>query len=459
MLSFLFKKSIAKRIVFSFASVIFIGSILLSLPISQLPTSTSSYFDHLFTSVSMVCVTGLSTKAVADTYSIFGQVICMLLIQIGGLGLMSLLGFILFQTGKQLSLIDKLALQESLNNDNANNFKHFLSTIIRYTLTIECLGAMLLSFRFIPMFGWKKGLFTSFFIAISAFCNAGFDNLGSNSLLDYAFDPLLNITIATLILLGGLGFSVWIDIKRSFVQYHQSTKGVWRRPIYKRLSFHTRVVLRITMTILLIGTMLTFVSEFHNIETIGSLSISNKLLVSAFQTVTMRTAGFATLDYTKVYPITMLLYIGQMFIGGSPGGTAGGMKTTTFLVVLLYIVSEIKGRKHTNFMNHTFSVLLIRKSLMIFTVFSLTFLTGIMVLSITDGTHNFLFLVFETISALATVGVTANTTAALSTFGQCVIMLLMFIGRIGPLTILVSFNESTQKKILLNYVNARLLIG
>ena len=370
MIRFLFQQSIPKRIAASFAIVILVGSLLLNLPISQLETSQATYFDHLFTTVSMVCVTGLFTQPVASTYNSFGQIICMLLMQIGGLGLMSMIAFFLYDFGKKLSLTDRLALQDSLNRDDTKDFKDYLRTIFKYTFIIEGIAAILFMIRFIPMLGVGKGIFTSIFFAISAFCNAGFDNLGSNSLIDYATDPLLAIVISALIILGGIGFAVWFDVKNSISCYRRSLKNKYHKMFYKRLHYHTKVVILLTLGILLTGTFLTLITEWHNPDTIGNLNFGQKLLVSFFQTVTMRTAGFASIDYTKANPSTLLLYCIQMFIGGSPGGTAGGVKTTTVLVVLLFIRSEIYEKKSINFRHHTISYEMARKSLMIFIIFT-----------------------------------------------------------------------------------------
>ena len=362
MIRFLFQQSIPKRIAASFAIVILVGSLLLDLPISQLETSQATYFDHLFTTVSMVCVTGLFTQPVASTYNTFGQIICMFLMQIGGLGLMSMIAFFFFDSGKKLSLTDRLALQDSLNRDDTKDFKDYLRTIFKYTLIIEGIAAILFSYRFIPMLGVGKGIFTSIFFAISAFCNAGFDNLGSNSLIDYATDPLLSLVISALIILGGIGFAVWFDVKNSISCYRRSLQNKYHKMFYKRLHYHTKVVILLTLGILMAGTLLTLITEWNNPDTIGNLNFGQKLLVSFFQTVTMRTAGFASIDYTKANPSTLLLYCIQMFIGGSPGGTAGGVKTTTVLVVLLFIRSEIYEKKSINFKHHTIPYEMARKS-------------------------------------------------------------------------------------------------
>ena len=459
MIRFLFQQSIPKRIAASFAIVILVGSLLLNLPISQLDTSQATYFDHLFTTVSMVCVTGLFTQPVAATYNPFGQIICMFLMQIGGLGLMSMIAFFFFDSGKKLSLTDRLALQDSLNRDDTKNFKDYLRTIFKYTFIIEGIAAILFMIRFIPMLGVGKGIFTSIFFAISAFCNAGFDNLGDNSLINYATDPLLIFGISALIILGGIGFAVWFDVKNSISCYRRSQNNKYHKTFYKRLHYHTKVVILLTLGILVVGTVLTLITEWHNPDTIGNLNVGEKLLVSFFQTVTMRTAGFASIDYTKANPSTLLLYCIQMFIGGSPGGTAGGVKTTTVLVVLLFIRSEIYEKKSINFRHHTIPYEMARKSLMIFIIFTVLTLSSVFLLSITDPQAPLLYTLFETISAMCTVGVTANLTPTLSMLGQIIIMTLMFIGRIGPLTVLLSFSNRKKQGSLIKYAKAPLLIG
>lgn len=459
MLRFLFKDSIPKRIAASFMSVIIVGSLLLNLPISQIATSKATYFDHLFTTVSMVCVTGLSTQPVAETYNAFGQIICMFLMQIGGLGLMSIIAFFLYDSGKKLSLVNKLALQDSLNREGSQDFRSYLTTIFKYTFFIEALAAVILSFRFIPELGNGKGIFTAIFISISAFCNAGFDNLGSNSLINYATDPLLTLVVAMLIILGGIGFSVWFDIKNSYLQMRKKAKGRGRKSFYQRLHFHTKIVIWLTGIILLSGTFLTLLTEWNNPDTIGSLPFLDKILVSFFQTVTMRTAGFATIDYTTANPASILLYCIQMLIGGSPGGTAGGVKTTTFLVVLLFIKSEIYDQRMIQFKNHRIAQEMARKALTIFIVFVSLILASVFLLTLTDPDAPLLYTLFETISAVCTVGVTANLTPTLSFLGKVIIMLLMFIGRIGPMTVVLSFLKRKTQPLEMKFAKAPLLIG
>ena len=440
----------ARRIFLSFAGVIFIGSLLLSLPFVQASGSQATYFDHLFTTVSMVCVTGLFTQPVATTYNVWGQLICMLLIQIGGLGLMTFIGVFYIQGKQKLSLRSRETIQESFSYGETRSLRAFIRSIFLTTFLVEGLGAFLLSFRFIPEFGWGRGIFTSIFLAISAFCNAGFDNFGSSSLVAFQTDPLINLVIAGLIITGGLGFMVWFDL---VTQFDKKKK--------RRLRFHTKLVLFLTAGILLFGTVSTLFTEWHNLGTIGNLSVPEKVLVSFFQTVSMRTAGFASIDYTQARPVTLFIYILQMFLGGAPGGTAGGLKITTFFVLLVFARSELLGLPHANVAQRTIEARTVQKSFSVFIIFLMTFLLGLMLLGITaEGTPRFIYLMFETISALATVGVTANLTPELGKLALSIVMILMFIGRIGPLTLLVSLADyQPDKKDLIQYMKADISIG
>ncbi|MGT2715604.1 TrkH family potassium uptake protein [Streptococcus respiraculi] len=447
--TFSLKLKPSQRIVLSFAGVILIGSLLLSLPISQLASSEARYWDHLFTTISMVCVTGLFTVPVAETYNTLGQIICMLLIQIGGLSLISFIGLFALRGGRKLSFINMATLQESFSLAETKHFRSFIKSVFGFTFAIEALGAVCLSFHFVPEFGWQRGIFSSIFLAISAFCNAGFDNFGSTSLINYATNPLVNLTIAALIIMGGLGFSVWFDMQ---------TK-IQKRLSFKKLSFHTKVVLTMTALILLIGTVLTLLTEYKNPATIGLLSVPEKVLASFFQTVTMRTAGFASIDYTKANPVTLLFYIFQMMLGGAPGGTAGGIKITAFLTLILYARSEIIGLPHTNFKARTIDDVTIQKSFVTFIVFIMVFLMGLFAISMTDPQQPMLFLIFEVMSALATVGVTANLTPELSQLGQLVIMALMFFGRIGPMSILISLSaRKLSKEETIQYAKSSMIV-
>ena len=435
----------ARRIFFSFALVILMGSLLLSLPFVQQASSKAGYIDHLFTAVSMVCVTGLFTQSVASTYNGLGQLICMLLIQIGGLGILTFIGLFFMEGHQKLSYKDRQTIRDSFSFSNNQSLARFVRSIFITTFTIEGVGALLLMTRFIPRFGWGHGIFNSIFVAVSAFCNAGFDNFGGDSMMSFQTDWLVNLTLSALIITGGLGFMVWFDL---------ATKA-------GTLRFHTKVVLWLTAAILLFGTVTSLMTEFNNPATIGSLPLGEKILVSFFQTVSMRTAGFASLDYTAVRPVTLFIYLLQMFLGGAPGGTAGGMKITTFLVLILLARKELLGLPHTNLGKRTIAPDLVQRSLGTAVIFQLTFLLGLFGLClVTPDGQRFLYLVFEAVSALATVGVTANVTSTLNGAGLGIIMVLMFIGRIGPLTLMVSLNNYKAKKAdALQYAKADIIIG
>lgn len=441
----------ARRIFFSFALVILVGSLLLSLPLVQLASSKATYMDHLFTTVSMVCVTGLFTQSVASTYNGWGQLICMLLIQIGGLGILTFIGLFFIEKRRKLGYKNRQTLRDSFSFSNNKSLSRFVRSIFMTTFIIEVLGALLLMIRFIPRFGWGHGIFNAIFVSISAFCNAGFDNFGGDSMMSFQTDWLVNLTLSTLIITGGLGFMVWFDLATK--AKNQSGR--------KTLRFHTKVVLWLTAAILILGTLTSLLTEFNNPATIGSLPFGDKVLVSFFQTVSMRTAGFASLDYTRAHPVTLFVYILQMFLGGAPGGTAGGMKITTFLVLLLLARKELLGLPHTNLGKRTISPELVQRSFGAAVIFQLTFLLGLFGIGlVTPAGQRFIYLAFEVASALGTVGVSANVTSTLNGAGLSIIMALMFIGRIGPLTLMVSLNQYQAKKAdTLQYVKADLIVG
>lgn len=441
----------ARRIFLSFALVILVGSLLLSLPLVQLASSKATYMDHLFTTVSMVCVTGLFTQSVASTYNGWGQLICMLLIQIGGLGILTFIGLFFIEKRRKLGYKNRQTLRDSFSFSNNKSLSRFVRSIFMTTFIIEVLGALLLMIRFIPRFGWGHGIFNAIFVSISAFCNAGFDNFGGDSMMSFQTDWLVNLTLSTLIITGGLGFMVWFDL----VTKAKNQSG------RKTLRFHTKVVLWLTAAILILGTLTSLLTEFNNPATIGSLPFGDKVLVSFFQTVSMRTAGFASLDYTRAHPVTLFVYILQMFLGGAPGGTAGGMKITTFLVLLLLARKELLGLPHTNLGKRTISPELVQRSFGAAVIFQLTFLLGLFGIGLVTPTgQRFIYLAFEVASALGTVGVSANVTSTLNGAGLSIIMALMFIGRIGPLTLMVSLNQYQAKKAdTLQYVKADLIVG
>lgn len=448
----------AVKIVVSFAMVIFVGSLLLSLPISNLETSETTYFDNLFTAVSMVCVTGLFTLPVATSFTVFGQIVCIILMQIGGLGLMTILATFIVRLGKKISYSDTIAVKEALNKDELSNFNNYLGSILKYTFIIEGTGMLLLSFRFVPEFGWGKGLFTSLFLAVSGFCNAGFDNIGALSLQKYVHDPLVNLVIMALIILGGIGFSVWFDVTHNIHSIVKTkVRSGWKRS-YRLLKTHTRLAINMTVGLIIIGTFMFLLVEWNNPDSIGTYSVGEKLLAAMFQTVTMRTAGFATLDYEAVEQFSLLFFIFTMFIGGSPGGAAGGIKTTTFALIFLLIINEIRGQKNINYANHSIPIEIVRRAIVVVATFFAFLMLGVSILMIVEN-QPFIYLLFEAVSALATVGVSVNLTPELSPISHVVLMCLMFIGRIGPITILLGLNRSNKRTKDKLYAKTTILIG
>lgn len=448
----------AVKIVVSFAMVIFVGSLLLSLPISNLETSETTYFDNLFTAVSMVCVTGLFTLPVATSFTVFGQIVCIILMQIGGLGLMTILATFIVRLGKKISYSDTIAVKEALNKDELSNFNNYLGSILKYTFIIEGTGMLLLSFRFVPEFGWGKGLFTSLFLAVSGFCNAGFDNIGALSLQKYVHDPLVNLVIMALIILGGIGFSVWFDVTHNIHSIVKTkVRSGWKRS-YRLLKTHTRLAINMTVGLIVIGTFMFLLVEWNNPDSIGTYSVGEKLLAAMFQTVTMRTAGFATLDYEAVEQFSLLFFIFTMFIGGSPGGAAGGIKTTTFALIFLLIINEIRGQKNINYANHSIPIEIVRRAIVVVATFFAFLMLGVSILMLVEN-QPFIYLLFEAVSALATVGVSVNLTPELSPISHVVLMCLMFVGRIGPITILLGLNRNNKKTKDKLFAKTTILIG
>ncbi|XJS11097.1 TrkH family potassium uptake protein [Aerococcaceae bacterium WGS1372] len=458
--SFLSDLDISKKIALSFFMVILVGSLLLSMPISQVATSEATYFDHLFITVSAACVTGLFIESIFETYNFFGQVILMCIIQIGGLGLMSFLSIIYFRLGQFVGIRNQMAVTSALNSSSLYNIKDWLSKIFKYTFIIEGLGACLYAIFFIPYLGLPRGIFTSIFMAVSAFCNAGFDPLSNLSLIPFQNVGIINWTTMALIVLGGIGFSVWFDVSERVKEFYSNKSHRRMKDVFRKLQPHTKLSLTFTASLILIGATLFLIIEWGNQGTIGNLSIADKVTTSVFQTVTMRTAGFATVDYTMVRPISLVIFIATMFIGGSPGGTAGGVKTTTFALVIMLVKREIEQKEYINYAKHTIPMPIVRKALVIFVLYIVLLIFGSGLILLFDPQVDYLAILFESISAIATVGVTANLTSSLSYASQVVIMILMFVGRIGPMTMFVALlpNKNKHEKNI-QYTSTNIIIG
>lgn len=431
-------------LVLSFLGVISIGAFLLMLPISSQSGESTGFINALFTSTSAVCVTGLVVVDTGTYWSTFGKTIIMLLIQVGGLGFMTMTTTVAILLGKKIGLKNRILMQEALNQFSLSGIIRLTKYVVYFTLAIEGVGAVLLSFRFIPMFGAVKGIYYSIFHSISAFCNAGFDIMGNNQgLTGFAEDNYVTMVIAILLIVGGLGFAVLVD----FVRTRE----------YKKMSLHTRFVLLITGLLLLIGTVLMFALEYNN--TLADFSIADKMTASFFLSASPRTAGFNTVDLPSLTMPTKFLTIILMFIGGSPGSTAGGIKTTTFGMMFLSILAVIRGEEDIHFMKRRISKQILNKGLAIIfiSIFVLTFM--ILALTITETGFTMEQIMFEAFSAFGTVGLSLGITPYLSVVGKILVVALMFFGRVGPLTIVLAISSKGDKKPLLRYPEGKIIVG
>ncbi|HZK33635.1 MAG TPA: TrkH family potassium uptake protein [Tissierellaceae bacterium] len=427
-----------------FGSLILIGTLLLNLPIATASGESIGIIDALFTSASAVCVTGLVVVNTAEFWSLFGKIVILILIliQIGGLGVMTMATAGALIIGKRITLKERLVIKEQLNQKSMSGLVRLTIYVLIATFAIEAVGAILLSIRFIPIYGLGKGIWFSIFHSISAFCNAGFDITG-NSIVPFAGDLLVSMIISLLVILGGIGFSVFIDVTKN------------RR--FKKFNIHTKMVLTITAILLTVGMAAFLIIEFNNPNTIGNMSGKNKILSSFFQSVVPRTAGFNSVDIGGVLDTTTFFMIILMFIGGSPGSTAGGVKTTTIGTLMLTTISIIRGNKDVVIYKRRINEDVINRALAIIVV---SMVLIIVVASILTITEEFIFLdvLFETTSAFATVGLSRGITPHLSTMGKIIIALTMYAGRVGVLTMAFAFAQKNKDK-KYRYAEGNIIVG
>ena len=417
--------------------VIFIGAILLRLPFSTKQGQNTTFLGALFTSTSATCVTGLVVYDTNTHWSIFGQTVVLLLIQTGGLGFMTFVTLLFQAFGKRLGLRDKKILMLSAGEERQNNLRRLFRRLLIGAFAFELIGAVLLSVRFIQDFGWGRGIYYAVWHSVSAFCNAGFDLMGgvhSNatfvSFTAYAKDPLISLTLAFLIIVGGLGFCVWDDLLECKLRL-------------KKTRLHTKIVLWVTTALLLIATLLFLFFERNNIS-LENYSFGEKLLVAFFNAATPRTAGFNTIDYATVSDGSYLLTVILMFIGGSSASTAGGVKVTTFFVILMGMIATFRDKRDIEIGKRRIDNSLMRQALAIFV--SCLFIVLIATLAICsieadNAAATFQAVLFETTSAMGTVGLSLSLTPTLSVASQIIVMALMYAGRVGVLTIGLAFGE------------------
>lgn len=412
-------------ILLSFLAAILIGSGLLALPIASADGEAVPYIDALFTATTSTCVTGLVTLPTVTTWSGFGQAVILLLIQIGGLGVITVFAGIMVMLHRRMGLEDRLLLQDAFNLNSLSGLIRFVKRVLAGTFAIEGVGALLCMPVFVPQFG-LRGIWISVFHAVSAFCNAGIDILAQDSLCQYATHPLINGVTMALIVLGGIGFIVWWDVL-----------SVWRGK-KRHLMLHSKIALVTTAVLILGGAAAIFAFEYHNPQTIGNLGLWDKIQVSLFQSVTTRTAGFATIAQENMTDGATLVSMILMMIGGSPVGTAGGIKTVTVTVLLASAWATIYNRDEVAMFNRNIAKPAIRKAFAVACMFIVIVLTATLLLAAVSD-RPLLDLAFETVSATATVGLSRNLTPFLNDFGKLIIIVTMYLGRIGPISLAIAF--------------------
>ena len=444
------RPNIYRFLIFGFLLIILAGAVLLMLPVSSRDGQWTPFGDTLFTATSATCITGLVVYDTASHWSTFGQAVILAMIQIGGLGFMTLGSALVMFLRRNSSVTNRKQIAESLNITDYLSASKIMKHVIWGTLAFEGAGALILSAHFIPQFGWWQGLWKGIFISVSAFCNAGFDLLGAEtpfaSLTAYTGDIAVNLTIMTLIIIGGLGFLVWDDLY---------TKRSW-----KEYSLFTKTVLLGAGGLILLGAVLIFAMEYGNPDTLGNLSFGEKILASFFQSVSPRTAGMNTVDLTAMTEASQVLTVLLMFIGASSCSTGGGVKITTVAVLWAALRSVLAGRKDATLLKRRIS------SDTVYRAFALVFfplvaiLTCTFVLSLVEPNLTFIKALYECTSAFATVGLSLSVTPTLSLFSKIILMLLMFSGRVGMLTISFALlTDRRRRRNALRYPEGNILIG
>ncbi len=434
--------SSSRTIIFGFLIMIFTGALLLTLPISSKNGVYTPFFDCLFTATSSSCVTGLIVYDTATHWSLFGQFVIMLMIQIGGMGVITMSILIATISRKRVNIMHRSTMQESISAHSVGGILKLSRFIIITSATIELLGAIAFSFVFCKQYGFLKGIWMSLFHSVSAFCNAGFDLMGEtekfSSLTNYVYNPLINITVMLLIIVGGIGFLTWDDIKTN--KWHM-----------KKYRMQSKVIFVVTFVLILVPALYFFFFEFNN------LSFGKRILVSFFQAVTPRTAGFNTVDASQLSETGNTVVTVLMLIGGAPGSTAGGIKVTTIVVLLSTAFSVFKKRDSAQILKRRINDETVKNAVTIFLMYIVLFVLGAMVISRVENL-SITKCLYETASAVGTVGLTTGITASLTTFSKTILIFLMYIGRVGGLTIVFAAHLSIQKNIV-KYPQETITVG
>lgn len=440
-----------------FLVALLVGTILLMLPVSSASGNGTDFITALFTATTSLCVTGLVVVPTYAYWSIFGKVIILILIQLGGLGIISFtIGFLII-IGKKISLKERKMMQESYNLDSAQGVLKILRKIFGITVKIEGIGAILYSIQFIPEYGIVKGICYSVFHSVSAFCNAGIDIIGNDSFVKYHGNVLVNLTTVMLIICGGIGFIVWLDIGGIISEIRN--KKLRPNKFIERMKLHTKLVLITTAILVGGGFLFILLFEYNNPDTLGNMTFGNKCLAALFEAVTLRTAGFITVPQAGFRDGTFMIMCGMMIVGGSPLGTAGGIKTTTLALVFLLTWATIKGKDDIEVCRRRINKQNVRSAVAIGTIVLSILAVAIMALSFTEDAP-LKVITFEAVSALGTVGLSMDFTASLTAIGKLIIIVLMFFGRVGPITIAMAMAGRARKdRKITNYPEKRVMIG
>ena len=440
-----FRLTTTQIIMLSFLGMILLGSLLLSLPVSAADGVAVPYLDALFTATTATCVTGLVTLPTFSTWSIFGQAVILLLIQIGGLGVITVVSAFMLLLHRRMGIGDRLLLQDAFNLNTLSGIVRFVKRVMLGTFLVEGIGALLYMPVFVPEFG-ARGIWISVFTSISAFCNAGIDIIGPNSLCDYATNPIVNLVTAGLIIVSGIGYIVWWDVLRV------GRKG------FRGLTLHSKIAISTTLVLIIGGGLLLFLLEYSNPLTIGELRFFDKLQVSFFQSVTTRTAGFATVPQENLTNASSILCLLLMFIGGSPVGTAGGIKTVTVAVLAVSALATIQNKNDVTLFDRNISRQAVNKAVAVAAMsFAILFGSAMLLCAVT--TADVLDILYETVSATATVGLTRDLTPHLNSAGKAVIIATMYLGRVGPISLALALNSGKKQQNLIKNPTEDISVG
>ena len=429
-----FRVSTTHIILLSFLIAILIGALLLSLPISSANGEPTPFLDALFTATTSTCVTGLVVTPTVSSRSVFGQVVILMLIQIGGLGVITIMSGLMILLHKKIGIGDRMLLQDAFNLNSLSGLVRFVKKVVAGTLLIEGIGALIYMTVFIPQFG-AKGIWISVFTSVSAFCNAGIDIIAENSLCDYALNPVINIVTCALIILGVIGYIVWWDVLRCLKKARRK-----KTRFFSALTLHSKIAIAATLILIFVGAAFIFAFEYNNPQTIGDYTLLQKMEVSLFQSVTTRTAGFATVPQENLTNPSAIVCLLLMFIGGSPVGTAGGIKTVTFAVVIVAAISSVRNKEDAEVFGRRLAKQAVSKAVAVICMsFIIVFVSTVLLSAVTEA--NALDIIYETVSATATVGLTRDLTASLGSVGKLIIIITMYLGRVGPISLAVAFKQ------------------